>query len=74
MIIRTMKEMETNTTDVRLTYFCKFRVPMVMYMVTVMFLSSRFTSSFPLGSGIIIATMSSTPVARGARKRAMRVG
>lgn len=69
MIIRTMKEMETNTTEVRLTYFCKFRVPMVMNMVTVMFLSRRLTISFPFGSGIIIATMSSTPVVTEARER-----
>lgn len=74
MVMRTMKEMDTNTTDVRLTYFCRFRVPMVMYMVTVTFLSSRLTISFPLGSGIIIATMSSTPGVREARKRAVRVG
>jgi hypothetical protein len=59
--------METNTTEVRLTYFCKFRVPMVMYMLTVTFLSSRPTISFPFGSGIIMATMSSTPVAEKAR-------
>lgn len=74
MIIRTMKEMETNTTEVRLTYFCKFRVPIVMYIVTVMFLSSRLTISFPFGSGIIIATMSSTPVGQGARREGERDG
>lgn len=68
MIIKTMKEIETNTTEVRLTYFCRFRVPMVMDIITVMFLSSRLTISFPFGSGIIIATMSSTPVVRGARR------
>lgn len=56
-----MKEMETNTTEVRLTYFCRFRVPSVMYIITVIFRSRRLTISFPFGSGIIIATTSSTP-------------
>jgi hypothetical protein len=36
-------------------------------MLTVTFLSSRPTISFPFGSGIIMATMSSTPVAEKAR-------
>lgn len=62
MIISTMKEMDTNTTEVRLTYFCRLRVPTVMCIITVIFRSSRLTISFPFGSGIIIATTSSIPI------------
>ena len=72
MIISTMKEMETKTTEVRLTYFCKLRVPMVMYIITVMFLSRRLTISFPLGSGIIIATTSSRPIRQEREKRNLK--
>lgn len=62
MIISTMKEMDTNTTEVRLTYFCRLRVPTVMCIITVIFRSNRLTISFPFGSGIIIATTSSIPI------------
>lgn len=39
-------------------------VPMVMYMVTVMF-SSRLTISFPWAQESLLPLMSSTPVVRG---------
>lgn len=61
MIMRTMKEMETNTTDVLLTYFCRLRVPMVMCNVITMCCSSKATISRPLGSGIMMATTLPVP-------------
>ena len=61
MIISTMKEMDTNTTDVRLTYFCRFLVPMVIVMVTVTLRSSSDATSRPFGSGIMMATTSPVP-------------
>lgn len=61
MIMRMMKEMETNTTDVRLTYFCRLRVPMVMCRVIMMFRSSKAVISRPFGSGIMMATMLPVP-------------
>lgn len=64
MIISTMKEMETNTTDVLLTYFCRFLVPMVMVIFTVTFRSSSANTSRPLGSGIMMATTSPVPERR----------
>lgn len=56
-----MKEMETKTTDVLLTYFCRLRVPTVMCKVTAMFCSSSAMISRPLCSGIMMATMSPVP-------------
>lgn len=61
MIMRMMKEMETNTTDVLLTYFCRLRVPMVMCRVITMCRSSKAMISRPLGSGIMMATMVPVP-------------
>lgn len=61
MIISTMKEIDTNTTDVLLTYFCRFLVPMVIVMVTVTFRSNSDTISRPFGSGIMMATTSLAP-------------
>lgn len=61
MIISTMKEMDTNTTDVLLTYFCRFRVPMVIIMVIVTLCSRSDVNSRPFGSGIMMATISPVP-------------
>lgn len=72
MIISTMKEMDTNTTDVLLTYFCRFLVPMVIVMVTVTLRSSSDATSRPFGSGIMMATTS--PVPEGGRTRRVNAG
>lgn len=61
MIISTMKEMDTKTTDVLLTYFCRLRVPMVIIMVIVTLCSRSDVNSRPFGSGIMMATTSPVP-------------